>query len=512
MTTIALRARGLSKTFAGRRVLDSVDLDVRAGEVVGLVGQNGCGKSTFIKIISGVYTPDSGGHLEVIERPVDLPVAAGAAAQAGLVFVHQDLGLFLDGSVLENVRLGRYRTGFAGRIDWRRERAACRDSLARVGLDVDPDRQVGTLSQVDRALVAIARAVDQAQDTSSGGHGGVIVLDEPTSYLPRDGVDRLFDAVRELRSQGMGVLFVSHRINEILELCDSIAVLRDGRLVDRFDAATATEDVVVEAMLGRRLEQYFPDHDAAVQPGEVVLEVERLSGEGVHDVSFDVRRGEIYGVTGVLGMGQERLLYLLNGANASTGRVRCAGTELDARALTPRRARDRGIALLPADRVRTSGVQQATVLENITLATLGLYTRRGRIRHAEERAAAQRLVEQYDVRPPDVDRQMRTLSGGNQQKALLAKWMNAEPLVLLLHEPTQGVDIGAKQQIFALLRAAADSGLSVVIATTEYEDLAGLCDRVMVMRDGRRAVELGGDALTHERLVEECYRTGETAA
>jgi ribose transport system ATP-binding protein len=511
MTMTSLSARGLSKTFAKRRVLDSVDLDVRAGEVVGLVGQNGCGKSTFIKILSGVYSPDEGGSLEVLGRSLTLPVSAAAAASAGLVFVHQDLGLFLDGSVLENVRLKRYQTRFGGRIDWPAERAACAASLARVGLDVDPDQPVGSLSQVDRALVAIARAVDEADHTSREGRGGVIVLDEPTSYLPRDGVDRLFASVRELKAHGMGVLFVSHRINEILELCDSIAVLRDGVLAARLDAGTATEEQVVEAMLGRRLEQYFPAPSHGVA-SEVALKVDGVSGGGVHDVTFEVQRGEIYGVTGILGMGQERLLYLLNGANQATGRIAFDDTEVDASTMNPRRALRLGIALLPADRIRTSGVQEASLLENLTLTTLSRYTKLGRIRHQTERTAARRLVEDYDVRPGDIDGLMRTLSGGNQQKALLAKWMNAQPRVLLLHEPTQGVDIGAKQQIFALLRAAADAGLSIVVATTEYEDLVGLCDRVMVMRDGRRGIELGGTALTLERLVEECYRTGVTAA
>jgi ribose transport system ATP-binding protein len=356
--------------------------------------------------------------------------------------------------------------------------------------------------------VAIARAVDRAR---SNGGAGVIVLDEPTSYLPHDGVDKLFAAVRELRDAGMGVVFVSHRIGEVLALCDSITVLRDGAVVARLDAAQSTAGDVVEAMLGRRLSGYYPEPRARKDAAPNVLNVEDATGAGIDNVSFVVGAGEIYGITGLLGMGQERLLYLLTGANPGTGSVTCDGTKIALQRMTPRRARDVGIALLPADRVRTSGIQEATVMENITIATLGLYVRGGRIRHREEEAAAAALVRDYDVRPPDLHTQMRTLSGGNQQKALLAKWMNASPKVLLLHEPTQGVDVGAKQQIFALLRRAAESGLSVVVATTEYEDLAALCDRVMVMRDGRRAVELAGDELTHDRLVEECYQ-GERAA
>jgi ribose transport system ATP-binding protein len=503
----ALEARGLSKTFLNRKVLKSVDLSVRQGEIVGLVGQNGSGKSTFIKIISGVYEPDTGGALRVLGRDVELPMSRSSRS-LGLAFVHQDLGLFNDGSVLENVRVGRYETGLLWRIDWRKESAYCSQALARVGLKIDPDSKVADLSHVDRALVAIARAVDEARQA----HGaGVIVLDEPTSYLPRDGVDRLFAAVRELRAGGIGVIFVSHRLNEVADLCDAIVVLRDGAVVARLDASETDESEIVDAMLGRKMQSYYPEAPQRIH-SEVGFRVEHVSGHGVEDVSFSVHKGEIYGVTGLLGMGQERLLYLLNGANPGSGRVECSGKSVDLRTMDPRRGGDMGIALLPADRVRASGVQEATVMENITLPMLAKYTRLGRIRHGQEISATKSLIERYDVRPPDAQRQLRTLSGGNQQKALLAKWMNASPKVMLLHEPTQGVDVGAKQQIFAQLRDAADAGVSIVVATTEYEDLAAICDRVMVMRDGRKVIELGGESLSHDRLVEECYKSDRSAA
>jgi ribose transport system ATP-binding protein len=496
-----LELKNLSKTFVGRQVLKSVDLTVEPGEIVGLVGQNGCGKSTLIKIVSGVYTPDTGAKMRVLGRDIPLPVTGDTAA-LGLAFVHQDLGLFRDGSILENMRVGRYRTGAFWRIDWARERAATAAALERIGLQLDPDEKVSALSQVDRALVAIARAVDQAERAQGSG---VIVLDEPTSYLPRDGVEKLFAAVRELRSRGLGVIFVSHRLEEVLDLCDRIAVLRDGALVARLEAKSSSESDVVEAMLGRRLDAYYPSA-ATPSAGEARFSVRNVSGDGIAGVSLDAGRGEVYGVTGLLGMGQERLLYLFTGASAAQGAVTCDGNAAQLRTMTPGRARRMGVVLLPADRVRLSGVQEATVLENVTLPTLARYTQLGRILHRRERSAAETLIARFAVRPAEPDRQMRTLSGGNQQKALLAKWMNAEPKVILLHEATQGVDVGAKQQIFAHLRAAADAGLTVVIATTEYEDLAALCDRVMVMRDGRAAVVLEGDALTHERLVEECYK------
>lgn len=499
---VALSTEGVSKTFGGRRVLHDAAISVRQGEALGLVGQNGSGKSTFVKILSGVHAPDTGGRISILGRDVPLPVPPGEPARLGMAFVHQDLGLFEDGSLLENLRIGRYQTGLGWHIRWRSERVAARASLGRVGIDASPDTPVHALSQIDRALLAIARAVDQAKTATDGG---VLVLDEPTSYLPRDGVDRLFSVVRELQRDGFGIVFVSHRIEEVLALCDTITVLRDGRVVESLDAAASTEDDVVAAMLGRSLEGFYPDH--AKTEGEVVFAARGVEGAGIHELDLELRRGEIYGVTGLLGMGQERLLYLLAGAAKADGELEVEGKRMPLAKMTTRRARGAGMALLPADRLKTSGVQEATAQENATLATLGRYVRRGRIRHDLERSAALALMLDYDVQPPEPERVLRTFSGGNQQKTLLAKWLTAQPKVLLLHEPTQGVDVGAKQQIFRHIRAAADAGVAVVIATTEYEDLAGVCDRVLVLREGRRAAELGGASLTHDRLVEECYRS-----
>jgi ribose transport system ATP-binding protein len=503
----ALTIEGVSKSFGGRRVLADATIRVRQGETLGLVGQNGSGKSTLIKILSGVYAPDPGGRIAVLGRNMPLPVPPHEPGRRGMAFVHQDLGLFEDGSLLENLRIGRYQTGLGWRIRWRSEREACIASLRRVGIDASPDTPVHSLSQIDKALLAIARAVDQARTATDGG---VLVLDEPTSYLPRDGVERLFSAVRELRADGFGIVFVSHRIDEILSLCDTVSVLRDGRVVGALDAPSATEDDIVETMLGRSLAGFYPEHGET--GGEVVFAARGVAGDGIDNLDIEVRRGEIYGVTGLLGMGQERLLYLLAGATKARGEIEVAGERIALAGMTTRLARRAGIALLPADRLRASGVQEATAQENVTLATLGRYVRGGRVNKGLERSAALALMHDFQVQPPDPDRVLRTFSGGNQQKTLLAKWLTAEPKVLLLHEPTQGVDVGAKQQIFRLIRDAADAGVAVIVATTEYEDLAGVCNRVLVLREGRRAAELAGANLTQDRLVEECYRSERTTS
>jgi len=497
--TASLSITGLSKTFAGRRVVEDVTFTIERGQIVGLVGQNGCGKSTLIKMLSGVHAPDPGGRLSL--RGDDVPLPAPPGGPDGLAFVHQDLGLFLDGTILENIRVGRFTRGVLGNIKWAQEAEASSQALARLGLALDPYTKVEELSQVDRALVAIARAVDQASALDSSG---VIVLDEPTSYLPLDGVQRLFAAVRALAASGFGVLFVSHRLDEVRDLCDEILVMRAGKITAKLPASSPSE-MIVTAMLGRELSELYPDHVEDVR-GEEVLAVDGVSGAGVRDVSFSVRRGEIYGITGLLGMGQERILYLLFGAEVAQGRVTVAGSPLDLATLTPRAAVAQGMALLPADRLRQSSVPEASVLENLTLVTLPRWVSRGRIQHRRERAEARRTIEDYRVEPPVLDQPMSSLSGGNQQKALLAKWVTGAPEVLLLHEPTQGVDIGAKAQIFARLREIADAGTAVVVATTEYEDLAQICDRVMVMREGRAAAELAGAGLTEDRLIDECYR------
>jgi ribose transport system ATP-binding protein len=501
----ALDIERISKTFVGRRVLHEASLAIAPGEVHGLVGQNGSGKSTLIKILSGVHAPDAGGRLRVLGRDAQLPLSPGDPARLGMSFVHQDLGLFEDGTVLENLRIGRYQTAPGWRIRWRDERRACREELERFGITAAPSSRVRSMSQIERALLAIARAVDRAREA---GDGGVLVLDEPTSYLPRDGVERLFTAVQELKDSGFGVLFVSHRIDEVLRICDRVTVLRDGHVVATLPSASSTQEEIVGAMLGRSLDGFYPE--AGGRPGDVILDATGVSGDGIADLDVAVRRGEILGVTGLLGMGQERLPYLLFGATpARGGELGVGGARVPLARLSTRRARELGLALLPADRLRLSGIQLATAKENVTLATLGRYATRGRLRHRREAAAAQELMDDFAVVPPEPARQLRTFSGGNQQKLLLAKWLTSGPRVLLLHEPTQGVDVGAKQQIFRHIRAAAAEGAAVLVASTEYEDLAGICDRVVVLRDGRQVAELEGPALTHEQIVEACYRTGE---
>jgi len=498
-----LSTRNFSKTFFGRTVLEGVNLDVLPGEVHGLIGQNGSGKSTFIKILSGYHAPDPDATLEVNGKPARLPLSPGDPARLGISFVHQDLGLFMQGSVLENLRVGQYAPSFGWRISWRRERQLTREALARFELDIDPDAPIWSLSQVDRALVAIVRALEQIKHTSERG---LLVLDEPTSFLPRDGVDHLFKAIREVAGLGFGVLFVSHRLEEVRALTDRVSVFRNGKLVEVLTNKSLMQDDLITPMLGFALSDYYPQPSEA-REGSVVLSVRDVTGAGVRGLSLDIRSGEIVGLTGLLGMGQDGVIYLLFGAEkADSGMLMINGKTIALSQFTPVQARHAGLALLPSDRLRQSGVALATAAENITLSTIGQYFRGGWLRKRAEIRRVSELMADFDVRPPEPSRLLGTFSGGNQQKALLAKWFDAKPKVLLLHEPTQGVDVGARRQIFRQIQQAADSGITVMIASTEYEDLAALCDRVFVFRNQRAVAELSGEALTLERILEQCYR------
>ena len=503
MSTL-LSIRNLSKSFYGSAVLRAVDLDVVAGEVHALLGQNGSGKSTLIKCLAGYHAPDRGGELMVGGRPVELPLDPTTPRVLGLAFVHQQLGLAREMTVLENLCVGRFTTGFAGRIRWREDARRVRAALARVGLEhVGPSTPLGRLSEVEQAMVAIARALQELEEADAG----VLVLDEPTAYLPRDGVERLFAAIDKVTAAGAGVLFVTHRLEEVRQVADRVTVLRDGVRVATADTASVSDREVVELIVGRPLETLYPAPSEVRD--DVVLRADDVSGSGVSGFSVRVHRGEIVGVSGLVGMGQESVPYLLFGAvPAASGRIAVEGTECELRVLEPGRAIRMGLGLVPGDRLVNGGAREATARENITLPTLRRFAGPTRwIDGRGERRAVAELMRDVDVRPPDPERRFAELSGGNQQKVVLAKWFATRPKVLLLHEPTQGVDVGARQDVIAYVHQYTDEGGAVLISSTDHEELAHICDRVFVFRDGRPVAELHGDGLTADAIVEQAFLT-----
>lgn len=480
--TVLLSVRQLGKTFPGQVALAGVDLEVRAGEVHALVGQNGSGKSTLIKVLAGYHQPDPGSE-------VDLPVGDAIG------FVHQDLALVDALNAVDNLALARGYAIRRGRIDARREQERTRTLMARLGREVDLAVPVGDLPPVERALVAMARALDGMRESS------VLVLDEPTAALPAPEVGRLFAAIEQVKSYGGGVLYVSHRLDEVFRIADRVTVLRDGRRVATVDASELDHDGLIELMLGHSL-QRRAHAPAQRRSGAPALEVVSLRGGRLEGFTASVRAGEIVGVAGLVGSGREDLAEALVGATPGTaGLVRVDGRELRKR--TPRAAIDAGLALLPADRARLGAVLEHSIAENVTLPRLRSLVRALRIVRRRERRDVLGWIDKVGLVPREPDRVLGTLSGGNQQKALLARWLRATPRVLVLDEPTQGVDVGAKEAIHGLLHDAVSEGLAVLVCSAETEDLADLCDRVLVMRAGRVAVELSGAALSDERIVRE---------
>lgn len=484
-----LVARGISKHFRATQALERFDVTVVAGEVHGLVGENGSGKSTFIRILAGYHAPDPGGHLEVGGQTVRLPLRPGEPRRLGLSFVHQELGLIPSLSILENLRLGDLGTRRGLRVNWKRQRRAAEEMLARHDLALDPGVRVAGLEPVERALVAIVRAADELRAGHPGRSpgGGLLVLDEPTVFLPRVENERLRALMRAVADSGAGVLFVSHDVEEVHRTADRVTVLRDGHRLGTVARGEAAAQDIVAMMTGRRLETVSPP-GSRVPVGTAGITVRGLSGGMVRDVSLDVGRGEVLGLTGLAGSGYEDVASLLCGARRPVmGHLVVAGAALALAGMTPAAAQAAGIAYVPADRHRHGGVGALPVADNVTLPLLDRYRRRGRLRGDRLLADAAALLRAFDVRPPDPRIPWRALSGGNQQKALVAKWLSTDPRLLLLDEPTRGVDVGARRTIQAMIRAAADRGACVLLASADTEQLQAVCDRVLVMIDGRVA-------------------------
>lgn len=486
----------LSKTYPGQVALDHAHLRVMPGEVHALVGQNGSGKSTLIKLLGGYVKADHGGKVRFGGQPVDL-WALDRDSRRRIRIVHQDLGLVPTLSTVENLGLGRgYHTGVAGRIRWRSEVRRAQELLLAFGLAPDVRQPVATLSAAERAAVAIMRAMQDWDATQPG----LLVLDEPTASLNRGEVDALFREVRRVAHQGAGVLFVSHMLDEVLTLADRVTVLRDGRVVAAgVPVGELDETRLVELIVGRPISDLYPDSRHVT--GRPVLEAEMVFGISLRGVSLKVHEGEVLGIAGLVGSGREEIAGALFGATP-----RFAGKLLvDKRKVfaTPRDSIIAGIAYVPADRKAHGLDMQDRLHQHIPLPRLGPLQGRFRLRHRAARRDATDWVERLDVQPPLLDRRMEKFSGGNQQKAVLARWLRTEPKVLLLDEPTQGVDVGAKASIYREIRDAADDGMAVLVASSDAEELVHLCDRVLVFRSGSVAIELRGNTLTEERLVAE---------
>ncbi len=489
---------GVSKTFGRQCVLSEMQLRLEPGELHALVGQNGSGKSTLVKILSGVHAPDAGGQIQVDGIEIGPMVKPDEMRAVGLSVVHQTLGLIEEASVVENVRAGRHiASRWLRRIDWKRERESVSSVLDRLGATLDLDVPVAKLSAEDRATVAIARAF---QDHQPGR--GVIIFDESTRALTADSYTRFYGMVDTVRSAGASVLLISHRLEEVLEVSDRVTVLRDG-VVTGAGVATAELDeaALIKLMLGRELQRLTgrPRRSAGPVAGSDAAQraaVSGLTGALAHDLEFEVGSGEVVGFTGLIGSGFEELPYLLAGAApARTGVLTLGDRRFELAKLRDgvRRLADAGVALVPERRAEEGLAFDLSVEQNITVPRV---QRRGSPAWTGiewQRAETDRMIDTLGITPPRPDAIVGTLSGGNQQKVLLGKWLAGGPRLLLLHEPTQAVDISAREDIIEAIRAAAASGAAVVVAGSDPQELAHLCDRVLVLRDGSIAEELTGD-------------------
>lgn len=482
-----IELQAISKTYVAVRALDGVSFDLRRGEVHGILGENGAGKSTLIKIMGGVIRPDSGRLLVDGERlefhqPTD-------ARRAGICVIHQELEVHPELTVTENVLLGILPSR-RGVVDWRRARAQVSEVLDSMRVDFPVSAKVETLGLAERRLLAIARAL--------AVRARVLVMDEPTAALTETESSRLAELVKRMSRDGISVVYVSHRVSEVMDLADRVTVLRDGRHVETVDPADTTADDLISAMVGRELVDLFPRRTESI--GAVALKLDKLTGDGFRDISLTVHEGETVALFGLLGSGCTNLSRTVVGAlPTKSGTITVRGVA--ARMKRPADSRRLGLALLPGERRREGLVMPSSVMLNIVLSNLKHYERQGIFQSAKARASAESWKARLSIRTPSTATKVETLSGGNQQKVIFARWLDAKSRILILEEPTRGVDVGAKAEIYRIINELSQSGVAIVLVSSEIPEVIALSDRVVVMSRGVMKRELAHEEITKEMLL-----------
>jgi rhamnose transport system ATP-binding protein len=492
--------RGIAKSYGGVHAVADVNLDIRAGTVHALVGENGAGKSTLVKILTGVVHPDEGNVL--IDGEPHRIGDPQSAHRLGIVAMFQEPTVFTDLTVAENVFAGRHRRTRLRTVAWGAMRSEASRILEDLGADFPPDAPVRGLGVADRQLLEIAKALSSS--------ARLLIMDEPTAALSPHEVENLFATVRRLRDRGVAIVFISHRLEEVTAIADTVTVLRDGRHVATAPAAELAHGEIVRLMVGRSLDALFPKEEAEI--GEVVLRAEKLRRRGVFsDVSFELRRGEIVGLAGFVGSGRTEVARSIFGID----RLDSGELWISGRRFRPRSARAalrRGLAYLPEDRLQQGLVQPMSIAANTSMAVLPRLTPAGFLQPWSERALARRFMEQLRIRATSPAQIVRSLSGGNQQKVVLSKWLAAEPRILLLDEPTHGVDVGTKADVHRSISHLAAQGLTILMISSELPEILGMSDRVLVMREGRVVAEFAREEATQERIIEAASGVAEAAA
>lgn len=484
-----VKTEGISKEFSSVRVLDDISVEIRAGEVFGIIGENGAGKSTFIKILSGLYEPTEG-RIWFDGGPVEIAGPADAR-RIGISLIPQEFNLVADLCVYENIFLGEELVGKRGLLDRQAMRLRTRDLLAELEApNIAPEARIQDLSVAQKQMVEIAKAI--AYDSR------LLIMDEPTTVLTSKEIEVLFRLIGRLKAKGVTVVYISHKLKEVRRICDRVMVLRDGAFICLEDAASLQTDEMARRMVGRELKEIFPGKKPATE--DVALSVRSLSVKGLlHDISFELRRGEILGFAGLIGAGRTEVAETIMGLRqADSGEIFVEGKPF--RAKNPAEAVQAGIGYLSEDRQGSGILTAFDLVANTTLVSLKEYAR-VLIDRKKEAKRAEFYVDRFDIRAPSLSARLEQLSGGNQQKVSLAKSIDANPRIIIVDEPTRGIDVAAKHDIYAFIRELADSGLSIIFISSELEELIGMCGRVLVMKEGRIAGEVPESAMSEEEIM-----------
>ncbi|OOH87703.1 ribose ABC transporter ATP-binding protein RbsA [Pasteurellaceae bacterium 15-036681] len=483
-----LKISGIDKAFPGVQALKNACLNVYAGRAMALMGENGAGKSTLMKILTGIYQRDVG-TIEYLGQQVKF-ANPKASQEAGLSIIHQELNVLGNLSIAENIFLGREFTHSWGGIDWRKMYAESDRLLARLGVTHSSRKLTSELSIGERQMVEIAKALSFESK--------VIVMDEPTDALTDTETDALFAVIRELKTEGHGIVYISHRIKEIFEICDDVTVLRDGQFIGERAVADLNEDELIEMMVGRKLEDQYPHIE--VPQGDIRLAVKNLTGSGVNDVSFELRSGEILGFSGLMGAGRTELMKVLYGALPhSAGTVQLSGKEISNR--SSQDGLSNGIVYISEDRKGDGLILGMSVKENMSLTALEYFSKLGRIDKAQEQMTVGDFIKLFNIKTPSPEKIIGELSGGNQQKVAIAKGLMTLPKVLILDEPTRGVDVWAKKEIYQLINKFKADGLSIILVSSDMPEVLGMSDRILVMREGKISGEFSRQDATQEKLL-----------
>jgi rhamnose transport system ATP-binding protein len=479
----------ISKSFAGVHALQGVRLELFPGEVHALLGENGAGKSTLVKVITGVYQPDGG---EIYLNGAAIQFADPRdATQKGISAIYQELSIFPDLDIAENIFVGRRPTRMGGLVDWKRMYRESGELMESLGIHLDLKTKARNLSIAQQQMIEIARALSV--------NARILIMDEPTSALTLTEVDELFQIVRRLRDTGTAILFISHRLEELFQIADRVTVLRDGTYVDTRSMTGVTQDELIRMMVGRTVTELFPKKN--VKQGDVILRVSHLTRRGVfEDISFDLHKGEILGMAGLVGAGRTEVSQAIFGvAPAQAGTIEIDGEVV--RITSPRQAMEKGMAYVPEDRQHHGLVLPMDITDNITLPILSRYSNRGWLAEKNARVAAYQAATQMEVKATTVWQKARELSGGNQQKVVLAKWLTTAPRILILDEPTRGIDIGTKAAVHSLMCDLAAQGIAILMISSELPEVLGMSDRVLVMHEGKQTGLFERSEATQERIM-----------